>query len=229
MTVKNNKMRIVLDKYLANFCKNMNLPSIVGYIGSCGSGKTTLLIQMLSYLCYQKKIDYAYIFTNNPAQYNNIFPEKYVQTYYYHEKQIEKLLNYQIQFRDERREPPNCAIILDDPIGRVNFNSKIVSRLFAEHRHYNISICIAYQYINKTPPLIRGLMNYLFLFRMTSKSSMNACLDLVDTFYETNNDAIDEFRELKNYDFIAYNHYTGEKKKHKLEKIINFKIRYGKQ
>jgi len=222
-------MRITLDKYLANFCKNIKLPSIIGYIGICGSGKTTLVIQMLSYLCYQKKLDFGFIFTNNPAQYNNIFPEDFVQTYYYHEKQIEKLMNSQMEFREKRKEPPNCFIIFDDPIGRINFNSKIISRLFSEHRHFNITICICYQYINKTPPLIRSLMNYLFLFRMNSKSSMNACLDLVDTFYDSNNDAIEEFRELKNYDFIAYNHYTGEKMKHRLDKIINMKIIFGKR
>ena len=62
---------------------------------------------------------------------------------------------------------------------------------------------------------------------MNSKTSINACLDLVEVFYEDKKDGISDIQSLDNYEFIAYNCIKNEYKKHKLTKIINFKINFG--
>ena len=63
---------------------------------------------------------------------------------------------------------------------------------------------------------------------MNSESSINSCLDLVQTFYDNKNDAISDIKSLNNYEFNAYNRIKNTFTKHKLNNIINFNIKFGR-
>ena len=110
------------------------------------------------------KLDYGIVIsmTSFTGSYDQI-PKKYRYEYYY-KFIIENLLKFQKQ-QIEKNVKTNCFLIINDGIGSVNFNSKIMDKFFTIYRYYNISLLIMTQYIYKIPLTLRECVSFLCIFK----------------------------------------------------------------
>lgn len=149
--------------------KKLKLPNIFLLIASCGSGKTHFLRYLLYKFNKHNSFD-NHLVISNTSKYTgeySFIPSKYIHSEY-QDQLIENLMNIQ------KRNPKfRTALILDDCLGSVNFNSNTIIRLFTQYRHLNITIFLTTQYICKISTTIRECCNYIFIFKQTIKRSIN--------------------------------------------------------
>lgn len=83
---------------------------------------------------------------------------------------MEQILNHQVELH-KSGNIKRMFIIFDDILG-AKFNGKMLTQLFSQYRHYNITIFVATQYFNKLPPLIRENAAYMILFRCENNKTL---------------------------------------------------------
>ena len=78
------------------------------------------------------------------------------------EDQIATLFDRQATLREDGVDNSGL-LILDDALGACNLQSNLFVRMASAGRHYRVSIWLAAQHLFKTPPVIRGNADYLFV------------------------------------------------------------------
>lgn len=153
-----------------SFITKIHTPSIMLFVAGPESGKTHLIKYMMYRLVGKGVFVRGIVFCPTYALNNsyNYIPESYVYPRY-EDEYLKNFLRYQ---RDNKQKP--AFLILDDCIGSLNFNSKIISHLFTCYRHYNLTIFLSTQYIYKIPPVIRECATFAFIFFTSNMRSIEA-------------------------------------------------------
>jgi hypothetical protein len=92
---------------------------------------------------------------------------------------VSKMYDYRLQvgammnFLPSRRE----LLILDDCLGRVNFQSDLMVRLATAGRHYDLTIWCAFQLYHKVPTTLRENADYVFLLGSVSDKVAKAVFE----------------------------------------------------
>lgn len=207
---------------------NLETPYIVAVYGIPKSGKSHLI----KYLVYQSYIkdqfDFYLVVTGTKfnGSYQEFINKKFVHNY--SEKIIKKLLKKSAQWK-ENEVDVRTLLILDDVLGESNFNDGLFTKLINNYRHYNISMIIASQYINKIPPNFRSNVKYAFIFNQTTERALTAAYDSYFISHYTFDEMKKLFTKLKRYEcfFISTEEYDKSKKFRKFiapEKIAEFYI-----
>ena len=104
-----------------------------------GGKEDERIFETLYIICPTAKIDRSY------SNFNNDVYKDYVIIHddpFTAESFIQNILDYQgsdeFDIKDEDRQPPRIAILLDDMNGIVNKNSRVIIELVSRYRHYNI-------------------------------------------------------------------------------------------
>lgn len=82
-----------------------------------------------------------------------------------------------IKFQEQNPKSRPSLLVFDDCAAK--FPWKRIEQLFMNHRHYNLSIIVATQYINKVTPTIRQCCYYWSFLGSMSTRSINAIKDEV--------------------------------------------------
>lgn len=103
-------------------------------------------------------------------------------------------------------ESAPAFLVLDDGMGTVDFNSKIIKKLISLYRHLNLRIIICIQYLNSTiPPSIRNCITFAIWFQQSQKIAIKA---LHDSFGQAGFETLDAFRDfnflLGKYEFVVH-------------------------
>ena len=148
-------------------------------IGSPGSGKSNSIRYLVKSLYNAKKFDYCSVFS--PTYFSgdgshNFLDKKFIHPRYTEEKMI-KILHHQKK-RVKEGKKSKLLLIFDDCIGSINFNSKIMSKLMINRRHFNISLIFSAQYIKRLSPLFRDCVDYVIMFKLNSGSTIKQLTDM---------------------------------------------------
>lgn len=193
------------------------------------SGKSTLVKYMLTDLFSNKKLNYGLVFC--PSAFDggySFLPEKYVYLRF-DEDAVKNLMKIQMNQIKTNGSAKPAFIIMDDCIGSVNFQSKFISELITNFRHYNITIIICTQYIRRLPPTIHECCSYFFTFNQTSFKSITGINEIY--MEEKKYDECSNFirNNCKDYHFILVKTYEPIEKKYTISKcpiFKNIKINY---
>jgi hypothetical protein len=150
----------------------------------------------------------------------------------YDDAKLQEIIDYQQKeklkwLKKPTYKPKRCLLIFDDVIGTTFSKSNVVSGLFTDSRHINISIMVLIQYAkNVICPIIRNNLDYIF-FGVNNKTTTEALFE--NTIF---NGGIKEFmaflaEHTKNYHFVLYDNTvcTGKWLKVKAHPV-NFKLKY---
>lgn len=173
---------------------SLKLPCVFLIAGAPGSGKSYLTKHLIYQYCKNRKFNHGLVITNTSFNDGYSFvPAKYVHSYY-DEAVLQKFLDTQI----ESKEP--AFLVLDDCLGKAQFNSKFFMSFITTYRHYNITVFLTTQYIYAIPPVIRECCTYSYMFQQTTLRSNNA---LFETFGQC-------FENMKEFKAFLASHITEE-------------------
>ena len=140
----------------------IKLPNSFIINGQPTQGKSYLIRSLLYQL--RKEFDHGVVFSNTANVKGNYdyIPERRRYTTY-DDDIIEQIIESQIELI-KANKPCRMFIIFDDML-EANFNSKTMTKLYTQYRHYNITLFTSSQYYNKLPTHVRDNGAIIFLFR----------------------------------------------------------------
>jgi nucleoside-triphosphatase THEP1 len=148
-------------------------PFVLFVIGSPGSGKTHL-IKYVAFESLLKRRFNCVIVVSSTGELGGNY--SWCDPDFLHTEFQEGLLENIIKTQKETKQ--EALLILDDEIGKSDFNSKIFKQLITIHRHINLSIIIAVQYLNSVlSPLLRNCVTHCAYFKQEQKRSIQGLFD----------------------------------------------------
>lgn len=153
---------------MASISAILSFPSLILMISAPGQGKSYTTKFILNSLAEEGKLNHVMVFCNTleDNEYDFI-PQDYCYSIYNEEK-IQTLLDFQKQ--NGGKNAPPAVLILDDVLGKVDFNSTTFQALVSEYRHYNLTVIICVQYLKAMKsPLIYECTRYAFIFYTESE------------------------------------------------------------
>lgn len=165
-------MKLELKKFDPSVIKN---DSVVVFIGKRNTGKSYCMKDILS---YHKNIPVGVVIS--PTEKANCYFEKFIPKmliYDEYEPSItKKFLERQIKINKENNDhikkkgisdiDPRAFLIFDDCLYDKSWiNDKYIRSTFMNGRHYKIFFLITMQHAMGLPPVLRGNIDYVFIFR----------------------------------------------------------------
>ena len=174
----------------------ITIPGLAIIAGTCSSGKSHLIEFIAKSMFLNKKIDYIIVITMTPNDYEWL-DERFVHKQYSNDL-LARIL------KKQRETDYKLLLIFDDMIGALDFNSKLITILTTEYRHFGggISIIFATQYIYKIPPTIRETANRCILFAQNTKKALQATFD---TYGQLNYNSLHEWTHFMQQVLTGYN------------------------
>lgn len=142
-------------------------PFLLTMIAPPMSGKTTVLANFIANKKWGYKWDKIVIISptaaHDPTLENVIENTQVVSDLSLMSETIENCIREQDMFIEEEDDVPNLLLIVDDAMTDMK-RGKMLARLGANYRHYNISIIVSCQQFRSVPPEVRTCSNYWILF-----------------------------------------------------------------
>ena len=179
-------------------------PGLIIVNGKSKRGKSYLIKYIITCLGIQKKFKFGYVFCK--TKFNggyDFFPENRIIEGY-NEEVLKKFLDILKKYGEEnpvsdsqkekgvKTNIPPSILIFDDLIGSLDTNNKFFTEFVATYRHYNISVIIATQYINKLSTLLREQAELCFMFEPSTERSIKA-------LFESYGQSFDSFKKFKDF------------------------------
>jgi len=112
-----------------------------------------------------KAIDEIYAYSSTKVNGDYAWLPETQTSDHFDENALNKLIDYQNGRRDPKtKKCPGIAVMLDDMVGAIDWESKWMKHLFATHRHYGIYLFAMTQYIRAIPAFLRRTANYVFVW-----------------------------------------------------------------
>lgn len=165
-------MKLELRKFDPNVIKS---DSVVVFIGKRNTGKSYCMKDILN---YHRDIPVGVVIS--PTERANAYFEKFIPKMLiydeYNDKITSKFLERQINISAQKKNElkrsgttnidPRAFLILDDCLYDKKWpNDKSIRSFFMNGRHYNIFFLITMQFALGIPPVLRGNIDYTFIFR----------------------------------------------------------------
>jgi len=200
-------------------------------IGSPSSGKSNLSRYICKSLLADKSIDYVIVFS--PTYFSgdgnyDFLDEDFIYPMF-KEDILRAIMTLQKK-RVEKGDKSSLLIVFDDCLGSVNWNSKIMTQLIANRRHYNCSLLITTQHIKKLPPIMRSCVDYCCIFK-TSNREVIKVLNSV-WMYDTPEDCGQYLSKMckEKYNFCFIDCFANEETKYhrlKVPLVGKFKVNFS--
>jgi hypothetical protein len=165
-------MKLELRKFDPSVIKS---DSVVVFIGKRNTGKSYCMKDILN---YHRDIPVGVVIS--PTERANAYFEKFIPKMLiydeYNDKITSKFLERQISISAQKKNEmkksgtsnidPRAFLILDDCLYDKKWpNDKSIRSFFMNGRHYNILFMITMQFALGIPPVLRGNIDYTFIFR----------------------------------------------------------------
>lgn len=150
--------------------------SLILFAASSRSGKSHLIKHLLMDMLSTKQVKFGLVFcaTKFNGSYDFI-EDKYVIGGY-NEQTLRQYIEKLKEFQSKNGYFPNNFLVFDDLIGLIK-NTPYLDNILSTYRHYNITLFVTTQYINKISPLFREQATYCFMFKQHTKRSIEALFE----------------------------------------------------
>lgn len=150
-----------------SFVEFIKTPAFILLCAEPESGKSYLI----KYLMYKlsRNFEYGIVFSSTDDLNKDY---SYIQPNYIYNNYNEEYLKNFLRLQRKLKKP--AFLILDDCVGSINMNSKLLKHLFTTYRHYNLTLFVSTQYIYAVPPTLRSCANYAFIFFVEDDRTITA-------------------------------------------------------
>ena len=172
----------------------LNTGTLSLFIAMSNSGKTFLQRYLLKQMMATKSFQWVYVIT--PTKFNrewsNVVGDSNVAEEF-DEDAIEKLLNHLANVAEKGKQYPGL-LILDDCMGSLDWQSRLITKLASTGRHFaGLTIWASFQYYYKVPTVMRENAAYLVMLNQVNIKVAKTLLE------EKANLDFENPRELKDY------------------------------
>lgn len=160
---------------------NPQTPTVNILFGPPKAGKSVLLKRLLYDKCINGYYKNIIVFT--PTKFNeayNFLDDKNVFQDYKEEILVKYLQNLENYYRKTKKKPPPNCIVFDDTLGKLNGDTSTFTNFLTTHRHYNCSVYICTQYIQKgVCTVFRSVATHLFCFHSMYEPSLKCIYEII--------------------------------------------------
>jgi hypothetical protein len=181
----------------ANECLQLKNHGLYIICGPSNSGKSNTIKNIVKTNC--KRFHRIIVISSTSMQNSeyDYLPSKFVHSDYSQEI-ISNIVDVQ-----KLNSHLHCLVILDDSVGVIDFNSKLLRNLWTLLRHYNLTFIISIQYLKSITPLMHNNCVSLFVTKIKEHSLRNM-------FELTDFSNINQFKEFMlkvcvNYNIVRLN------------------------
>lgn len=206
-------------------------PYVALFVGTCGSGKSYLMESLLYRNFHDaeekrqwaeqevkagrmNKKDLAYytpfqhVLIISGSAFSGAYDYQSDKRYRWKEYDNDKLNKYLKHFEEypdkhDGELPPRNLVIIDDKLGdKKLLNSGLFENLGTIHRHYNMTIWLSGQYLNKLiGPSLRTVCNFMYMFQTRNRDSLEALMKCAGQLLEKDHEkfgenALEKFKKL---------------------------------
>jgi len=165
------------------------LKSMHMFIGSSRSGKSYLLKFGLTQLLEEKKngLKFGLVFTatKHTGAYDWLPDHAVVNGF--NPVILKNYLKWLLATQKKKKQKviPNNFIVFDDIVNSLQQKEKWFEEFLSTYRHYNITLFVTTQFINKCAPLFREQAEYAYIFQLHIAKAIEATYDSYGSLFET--------------------------------------------
>ena len=158
------------------------------FIGSSRSGKSYLLKFGLTQLLEEKKngLKFGLVFTatKHTGAYDWL-PDHAVHSQF-KDTILTNYLKWLLTTSKKKKKPiPNNIIVFDDIVNSLPQKEKWFEEFLSTYQHFNITLFMTTQFINKCAPLFREQAEYAYIFQLHIAKAIEATYDSYGSLFET--------------------------------------------
>lgn len=183
-------------------------------VGEPGMGKSYLIKEAVR--ANIKHYNHMLVFSGTMQTNDNFdyLPSKSVHRYC--RQKLRQMMLYQWKVNENSKKKVKLLLVFDDVMGSMEMDSKLVQELFANHRHYQISIIMSIQYLKKLPQTIQTCAGHFICFQGVNKHTLVAIAENYMRKLKSWKDVGKIIDSLEDYQFL----YVFKKKHASLGKIM---------
>ena len=155
------------------------------FIGTSLSGKSYTLRYLLSEMLLKRKLKFGIVFTTTKHNDGyNWLPDDYVYGSFT-KARLESYINWLKKIKKEKGSIPENFIVLDDCINSLPQGEKWWNEFLSTYRHFNITLFVTTQHINRCQPLFREQASFAYIFQLHTLGSIKACYESYGQLFRT--------------------------------------------
>ena len=155
---------------------NNGRPALICFVGKSYSGKSYFIRYYISNGLLTKKFKFGMVFTKTKFNKDYDFlPDKAVYDGYNEEALKQYISNLERMKRKQGVNMPRSFLVLDDIQGVLSDQTEFMNNFLARHRHYNITLIVAIQYLGGrrgVSPLFREQCTHAVMFKSKTKKTL---------------------------------------------------------
>lgn len=173
MVKKSDKVSVDQKIYKFNIKSQLEPESKIMLIGRPGSGKSSLIYDIM--MEFRDKFPVVNIFNGSEMEnraYETTVPPTAISNDF-DEKRMENIIRRQRLLKSRKHPNPYAMTIVDDCSDNPrNYDTKLFKKIFKLGRHYAHMIIFGFQEALDLPRSMRSALDYIFIFKETSPSSL---------------------------------------------------------
>lgn len=143
-------------------------------VGKSGRGKSHLMRYLLTDKWCSGHYKFGLVMTKSlyDNEYDYIAKKAVLE---YHPEKLEKYIENLKKIKAQNKNLPNSFLVLDDVQGVLDDSSSFFSNFIAQHRHLNVDVYIAVQYVSGRKgisPLCKEQTSHAILFQSRTKRTL---------------------------------------------------------
>jgi hypothetical protein len=176
----------------ADECLQLKAHGLYIICGSSNSGKSNTIKNIVRRNCKR----FHRIIVISPTSIQNS-EYNYLSSKFVHSEYSQEIISNIVDIQ-KLNSHLHCLVILDDSVGIIDFNSKLLKNLWTSLRQYNLTFIISIQYLKSITPLMHNNCISLFVTKI-KEHSLKSMFELTDF------SCIDRFKEFMNKVCVNYN------------------------
>jgi hypothetical protein len=129
---------------------------------------------MLTDMLLKRVLKFGIVFTS--TRHNggyDYLPERFVYDGF-NQEHLDNYIKFLVRIKDSGKVIPENFIVFDDIVSSINQSSRAWNEFIATYRHYNITLLVTTQHINRCAPMFREQAEHTYIFSLHTLAALKS-------------------------------------------------------